>query len=109
MTRFSLAKSAKGWPFSGRFVAIVISAKEGGMRRIGLLMIAVALVAAGCASRTSRTTTASAPPVTPPPVVKSGGVDVSGKWAGKWIGYGIVDIPRNEDAAAELLQRGSHG
>jgi peptidoglycan-associated lipoprotein len=72
-------------------------------------MIAVALVAAGCASRTSRTTTASAPAVTPPPVVKSGGVDVSGKWAGKWIGYGIVDIPRNEDAAAELLQRGSHG
>ena len=81
------------------------------MRRIGLLMIAVTLVATGCASRTSRT--ATAPPVSPapvsPPPVSSGGVDVSGKWAGKWIGYGIVDIPRNEDASAELLQRGSHG
>jgi len=111
VSRFSLANRAKGWPISGRFVAIVIDAKEGGMRRIGLLMIAVTLVATGCASRTSRT--ATAPPVSPapvsPPPVSSGGVDVSGKWAGKWIGYGIVDIPRNEDASAELLQRGSHG
>jgi len=43
------------------------------------------------------------------PPVSSDRLDVSGKWAGKWIGYGIVDIPRNEDATAELYQRGSHG
>jgi len=78
------------------------------MRRIGLLMIAVTLVATGCSSRTARRTTATAPPVIAPPV-SSGRLDVSGKWAGKWIGYGIVDIPRNEDASAELVQRGSHG
>src|SRR5438093_1801256 len=78
------------------------------MRRIGLLMIAVTLVATGCSSRTARRTTVTAPPVMAPPV-SSGRLDVSGKWAGKWIGYGIVDIPRNEDASAELIQRGSHG
>jgi len=81
------------------------------MRRIGVLIIAVTLVATGCASSKSRT--ATAPPVSPappsPPPVTSGRVDVSGKWAGKWIGYGIVDLPRNEDASAELMQRGSHG
>src|SRR3989442_9797803 len=78
------------------------------MRRIGFLMIAVTLVATGCSSRTARRTTATAPPVSAPPV-SSNRMDVSGKWAGKWIGYGIVDIPRNEDATAELYQRGSHG
>jgi peptidoglycan-associated lipoprotein len=78
------------------------------MRRIGLVMIAVTLVATGCSSRAPKRTTATAPPPSPPPV-SSGRLDVSGKWAGKWIGYGIVDIPRNEDATAELYQRGSHG
>src|SRR5262249_61159906 len=82
--------------------------KEGGMRRIGLVMIAVTLVATGCSSRVPKRTTATAPPASPAPV-SSGRLDVSGKWAGKWIGYGIVDIPRNEDATAELYQRGSHG
>src|SRR3989442_13701120 len=78
------------------------------MRRIGLLMIAVTLVATGGPSRRAGGTTATAPPGIAPPV-SSGRLDVSGKWAGKWIGYGIVDIPRNEDASAELVQRGSHG
>src|SRR3989442_11602784 len=78
------------------------------MRRIGLLRTAVTLVATGCSARTARRTTATAPRVIAPPV-SSGRLDVSGKWAGKWIGYGIVDIPRNEDASAELVQRGSHG
>ena len=78
------------------------------MRRLALLMIAVTLVATGCSSRAPKRPMATAPPVSAPPV-SSDRVDVSGKWAGKWIGYGIVDIPRNEDATAELYQRGSHG
>jgi len=71
-------------------------------------MIAVTLVATGCSSRAPKRPMATAPPVSAPPV-SSDRMDVSGKWAGKWIGYGIVDIPRNEDATAELYQRGSHG
>jgi len=78
------------------------------MRRLALLMIAVTLVATGCSSRAPKRPLATAPPVIAPPV-SSNRMDVSGKWAGKWIGYGIVDIPRNEDATAELYQRGSHG
>ena len=78
------------------------------MRRLALLMIAVTLVATGCSSRAPKRPMATAPPVIAPPV-SSDRMDVSGKWAGKWIGYGIVDIPRNEDATAELYQRGSHG
>lgn len=78
------------------------------MRRLALLMIAVTLVATGCSSRAPKRPMATAPPVIAPPV-SSDRMDVSGKWAGKWIGYGIVDIPRNEDAIAELYQRGSHG
>ena len=78
------------------------------MRRLALLMIAVTLVATGCSSRAPKRSMATAPPVIAPPV-SSDRMDVSGKWAGKWIGYGIVDIPRNEDATAELYQRGSHG
>jgi peptidoglycan-associated lipoprotein len=64
------------------------------MRRLGLL-IAVALVASGCAAAARSTN---------PPAV-----DVSGQWQGRWIGYGIVDIPRNEPARADLVQRGGHG
>ena len=78
------------------------------MRRLALLMIAVTLVATGCSSRAPKRPMATAPPAIAPPV-SSDRMDVSGKWAGKWIGYGIVDIPRNEDATAELYQRGSHG
>lgn len=63
------------------------------MRRLGLL-IAVAVVASGCAAARS----------TNPPAV-----DVTGQWRGRWIGYGIVDIPRNEPAWADLVQRGGHG
>jgi peptidoglycan-associated lipoprotein len=83
------------------------------MRRLGFVLIAVTLAATGCASKK----TATAPTVRPPrlspdalkPLPVNTGVDISGKWAGKWFGYGIVDIPRNEDATAELIQRGSHG
>jgi peptidoglycan-associated lipoprotein len=64
------------------------------MRRLGLL-IAVALVASGCAAAARSTN---------PPAV-----DLSGRWSGRWIGYGIVDIPRNEPAFADLVQRGGHG
>src|SRR5712691_630209 len=75
------------------------------MRRLGLLMIAVTLATAGCSSKARTTMT----PPAPPKPVRASGVDVTGKWAGKWIGYGIVDIPRNEDASAELIQRDSRG
>jgi peptidoglycan-associated lipoprotein len=64
------------------------------MRRLELL-IAVALVASGCAAATQ----SKNPPA----------VDLSGQWRGRWIGYGIVDIPRNEPAFADLVQRGGHG
>jgi hypothetical protein len=83
------------------------------MRRLGFVLIAVTLAATGCASKKTATAPTVRPPrlspdaLKPPPV--NTGVDISGKWAGKWFGYGIVDIPRNEDATAELIQRGSHG
>ena len=57
------------------------------MRRLALLMIAVTLVATGCSSRAPKRPMATAPPVSAPPV-SSDRMDVSGKWAGKWIGYG---------------------
>lgn len=83
------------------------------MRRIGFVLIAVTIAATGCASKKMATAPTVSPPRLSPdalrPPVNTGRVDVTGKWVGKWIGYGIVDIPRNEDATAELLQRGSHG
>ncbi|MBI4594206.1 MAG: hypothetical protein HY728_08315, partial [Candidatus Rokubacteria bacterium] len=64
------------------------------MRRRGLLGVGVALVAAGC-----MTTAPTKPPA----------VDVTGRWAGTWLGYGIVDIPREERATADLTQKGARG
>jgi len=75
--------------------------KEGGMRRVGLLLVAMWLVASGCAART--TTTTMGPP--PAPAI----VDISGKWVGTWQGYDAQGIPRTEDATADLLQQGSRG
>lgn len=61
------------------------------MRRLGLLVVGLAL--AGCATTTTK-----------PPAV-----DVTGRWVGNWLGYGIVDIPRDEPAIAELTQTGPRG
>jgi peptidoglycan-associated lipoprotein len=73
--------------------------KEGGMRRVGLLLVAVGLVAAGCAA----TTTTVYQPPTP------GIVDITGKWVGTWQGYDVLGTPRTEDATADFLQQGSRG
>src|SRR2546430_8491953 len=75
--------------------------KEGGMRRVGLLLVAMWLVASGCAARTTRAT--MGPPQAPAIV------DISGKWVGTWQGYDAQGIPRTEDATADLLQQGSRG
>lgn len=63
------------------------------MRRLGLLLAVLAL--AGCATKT----TAARPPA----------VDVSGRWIGSWIGYGIIEIPREETATFDLTQHGATG
>jgi peptidoglycan-associated lipoprotein len=64
------------------------------MRRLGLLVAVLALT--GCATMMK-----GAP--------KPAAVDVSGRWVGNWIGYGILDIPREELATADFTQRGSQG
>jgi peptidoglycan-associated lipoprotein len=64
------------------------------MRQLGLLLAVLAL--AGC---TTTTTTAARPPA----------VDVSGRWIGTWIGYGIIQIPRDESAIFDLTQHGATG
>src|SRR5581483_6596792 len=64
------------------------------MRRHGVLLLGMALVAAGCATAKTKL----------PPAV-----DVSGRWTGHWIGYGILDIPREAAAEAALTQDGGQG
>src|SRR2546422_5994431 len=89
------------------------------MRRLGLLVVGLALAATGCAT-TSR----------PRPA----GVDVSGTWSGMWLGHGIIGvseelavfgtsagmtpratrsgivaIPRELPASVELIQNGKRG
>jgi peptidoglycan-associated lipoprotein len=64
------------------------------MRPRHVLLVGLVLLAVGCAP-----TVAKQPPA----------VDVTGRWTGLWIGYGIVDIPREEYAEARLTQQGSRG
>jgi len=71
------------------------------MRRLGLLLMAVALVATGCAAATTGA-------INPPPTGDSGNVDISGKWSGTWRGH-LMDIARTDDATADLLQQGRRG
>src|SRR2546429_9787903 len=75
--------------------------KEGGMRRVGLLLVAMGLVASGCAART--TTTTMGPP--PAPAI----VDISGKWVGTWQGDDAQGLPPTEDATADLLPQVTRG
>lgn len=64
------------------------------MRRLGLLVLALAVVLTGCATTTKRNTAV---------------VDVTGRWVGTWIGYGIADSPRLERAIFDLTQHGARG
>ena len=67
------------------------------MRRVGPLLMAIALVATGCAAMTTKKI--SSPPA----------VDLSGRWVGAWTGYDFLDIARLEEATADLLQQGARG
>ena len=69
------------------------------MRRVGLLLIAVALVATGCGA------TSGAMKTTDPLST----VDISGKWAGTWKGHEAGGYARTEEARADLLQQGTRG
>jgi peptidoglycan-associated lipoprotein len=69
------------------------------MPRLALLVLGFALLIAGC-----RTTAAA-----PPAAAGAPSIDVSGHWTGQWIGYGILEIPREESAEARLTQRGQEG
>jgi peptidoglycan-associated lipoprotein len=68
------------------------------MRRVGPLLIAVALVATGCRATTA-TMMMSSPPA----------VDISGQWSGTWKGYDFQGIARSEDATADFRQQGARG
>lgn len=70
------------------------------MRRVGLLLVAVALAAAGCGTMQTAEPTATEPPA----------VDISGRWVGAWGGYDDVDgLARRDDATARLVQQGATG
>jgi len=66
------------------------------MRRVGLLLVVVALASTGCGVVGS---VFGRRPV----------IDISGKWSGTWRGYDVMGLPRSEDATADLRQQGSHG
>jgi peptidoglycan-associated lipoprotein len=69
------------------------------MRRVAILIAGLAVVVSGCATAKSRPPRAAAPAE----------VDVTGRWIGTWYGHGIVGIPREQDAFADFVQRGSGG
>lgn len=70
------------------------------MRRLGLLLVVVTFAGSGCAATTNtQPVTLDAPPA----------ADVSGKWAGTWVGYDAMGFPRTDDATADLLQQGGRG
>src|SRR5262245_11336123 len=64
------------------------------MRRFGLLMAVLGLLVGGCG-----TFGGSRPPA----------VDITGRWTGRWLGYGISNIPREEIAFADFSQNGYRG
>ena len=63
------------------------------MRRLPFALIALALLAAGCAAAATK-----------PP-----SVDVTGRWIGTWMGHGVQEIPRDEDVTLDLAQSGGVG
>src|SRR5260370_5722920 len=68
------------------------------MRRIGLLLMAVAL--AGCGETTMTTTRAIDP---------QAAVDVSGTWDGTWSTVDAFRYGRSDGARAKLVQQGGRG
>jgi peptidoglycan-associated lipoprotein len=78
--------------------ATAFTTKEGGMRRVGLLLVAIGLVASGCGAVRAMLG------LTAPAVV-----DISGKWVGTWRGHDVLGTPRTEDATADFVQQGSRG
>lgn len=70
------------------------------MRRLALVAVALTLLTTGCATYA---------PMQPPLAADISGPDISGRWTGVWIGYGIEDIARREPASAELRQAGANG
>jgi len=59
------------------------------MRRRSIVVVVLPLLLAGCAAKPS--------------------VDVTGRWMGRWTGYGVADVPRDEDVTLDLIQGGSVG
>jgi hypothetical protein len=70
------------------------------MQRLGLVVIALSMVTAACASPAPRAAG---------PRLPAAAANVSGRWKGTWAGFGIVDIPRKGFAAAEFTQIGRGG
>src|SRR5437667_325882 len=74
----------------------LVPRRRGGMRPVGLLLIAVALMAPGCGGvrwlwSSPRTD-----------------LDLSGRWSGTWRGH-VMGIARTDDATADLVQQGARG
>jgi len=57
-----------------------------------LVLVLLAGLVAGCATAT-----------TPAPI------DVSGRWTGTWLGYGVFMVPRADDVTLDLVQAGTFG
>jgi uncharacterized protein YceK len=81
------------------------------MRRFRLAAVVLVALATGCASartpggKTSSATVSRASGA----IASKTSVDVSGAWSGRWVGHGILDIPREEPAEVQLIQRGAAG
>ena len=89
------------------------------MRRVGFVLMVIALVAPGCGLWMADTP--AGPPesgvfvgshgasMRPPARRPRPVADISGKWSGSWRGYDVMGVVRNEDATADLRQQGSRG
>ena len=89
------------------------------MRRVGFVLMVIALVAPGCGLLMADSP--AGPPdsgvfvgshgasMRPPARRPRPVADISGKWSGSWRGYDVMGVVRNEDATADLRQQGSRG
>jgi len=64
--------------------------KRDGMSLLRIVLFVLAV--AGCATAPAR-----AP------------VDVTGRWSGTWLGYGVAEVPREDDVTLDLVQAGTVG
>src|SRR5437870_13283179 len=74
----------------------LVPRRRGGMRPVGLLLVAVALMAPGCGG--VRWLWSSPRP----------DLDLSGRWSGTWRGHGM-GIAGTDDATGGLVQQGAGG